>query len=202
MAFAPPQWTKTTGMEPSFFEQGVLHPEGVYPTSGGGQQQMKMVGFAPTAGWDQGYSPGDPSRLGMQMSQGGGPMFEGKHGLMQCGINPSTGEYMKDASGQARCWYVPVIAGSGFSRGGGGTWVNPDRDIIHAAAGAVKHYASGLKVMMGGSIGLIPLALFIAFFAWRVGLNKKLMRGEQPGLLAKIFHWDLWKIWGIKYNSE
>lgn len=183
----PPQWDEKTGMDPNMFEQGVFSDEGVY-----GQGRMKMVGFSPDLGG--GYGEGDPLQYGLQLGGGGGPLFEGKHGLMQCGINPQTGEYMKDASGKARCWYVPVIAGTHFTKGPGGwgTWVDTDSDIVH--------YQATLK-----GIGLVALAItmipMILFFIWRISINKRMQRGKGPGLLAKLIHWDTWKLWGNKYPN-
>ena len=207
---APPQWSKTTGMDPNFFEQGVFNPEGVYP-GGGGQQQMKMVGFAP-GGSGGGYAPGDPSQYGMQLGQTGGPMFEGKKGLMQCATNPSTGEYQTDAEGNARCWYVPVVAGSGFTKmGGWGTWVDSDRDIVRyqtvpqiAPPMYPQMYNSPLAILkgMGLGIGLVGLTVGIAMFVYHVYITKRVNRGDEPGILAKLIRWDTWKLWGNKYDKQ
>lgn len=127
MVAPPPSWTATTGMGPNMFELGVYSPEGVY-----GQGKMKMVGFSPFSRKND--NEGDPDQFGFRPGLGSVPMFEGRRGLMQCGIDPSTGEYMVDEEGKARCWYMPVTAGSRFvGHSGMGAIVNPYTDIVHSA---------------------------------------------------------------------
>ena len=195
----PPQWSKTTGMDPNFFEQGVFNPEGNF-----GNGQMKMVGLGGFGGGG-GYAEGDPSSMGFQPGfMGGNPVFEGKKGLMNCGINQMTGEYMKDAQGNARCWYMPVTAGTNFIGGGGGlgAFVNPDADIIHYGV-PMRFPTFKFKVPTVANMfvygTIISLAVAVAFFVWRLSINKRMQKGKGPGVLAKLFHWDTWKLLGNKY---
>ena len=68
-------------------------------------------------------------------------------------------------------------------------------------------YGTGLPVggLIGGLgavttiAGVLPLALVIGFFIWRIQLNKGLKKGKEPSLPAKVLHWDLWNIW---YNKK
>jgi len=172
---APPQWDDASGGLAGYYTQGVLNPEGVEGAEGS-QQKMKMVGFSP-------------------FGQG---LFEGKKGMMQCGVNPQTGEYMTDAEGNARCWYVPTVAGGatqtvgnpGWGNGGFGSWINTDKDIVH--------YNGGI-----GLIGLsIPLLIGIALFAYRVYIMKRVNKGDEPGLLGKLVMPETWKLWGNKYTKR
>lgn len=172
---APPQWDDASGGLAGYYTQGVLNPEGVEGAEGS-QQKMKMVGFSP-------------------FGQG---LFEGKKGMMQCGVNPQTGEYMTDAEGNARCWYVPTVAGGatqtvgnpGWGNGGFGSWINTDKDIVH--------YNGGI-----GLIGLsIPLLIGIALFAYRVYIMKRVNKGDEPGLLGKLVMPETWKLWGNTYKKQ
>ena len=211
------------------FEQGVFSDLGNYP-SGGGPQQMKMVGLSP--GWGGGYAEGDPSQYGLQLGGGGGGVFEGKGGLAQCAVRGDTGEYMVDKTGQAKCWYLPTTSGTNFVGGSGGlgTWINPDSDIVHnygtkrpptwfkfsvpmlrnapfLASTARPHWMrfpafkfkspTVANMFVYGSI--ISLAVAVAFFVWRLSINKRMQEGKGPGILAKLFHWDTWNLWGNKY---
>lgn len=71
--------------------------------------------------------------------------------------------------------------------------------VVPSQANVANKYAS-----VGGMIGmvsLIPLAVFVGFLAWRIALNKKIMKKEKPSIISYIFHWDLWPIWGMKYSG-
>ena len=122
---APPQWQNNLG-DPNLMEQGVFHPEGV-----GQGGKMKMVG----------------------LGQGGNPLFEGKKGLMQCLVDPTTGDYRLDAKGIARCWYVPTTAPATQGR----QWINTDSDLVHYRAEAVA--SSVVALGIGALLGLIILKL-------------------------------------------
>ena len=183
MVVPPPQWSDATAGDPNLFEQGVFSDQGVY-----GNGKMKMVGLAPY-GFGDGEGNGAGGGYGFQPWLGGGPVFEGEEGLMQCGINPSTGEYMTDAEGNARCWYMPVTAGSrmigGGPAGGMGALVNPDADLWRAPKRFVNRYIQPFSQSWAlrfrsspGGFGIMGIAVFVgialaSYWIFTVVKNRK-----------------------------
>jgi hypothetical protein len=86
---------------------------------------------------------------------------------------------------------TPYVAGAVYTPGA----YSP---MLQGPSPVPQHYGawSGLNIAIS-----IPMLIGIGFFIWRIMLNKKIMRKEKPGILAYVFHWDLWPVWGMKYKA-
>jgi len=51
-------------------------------------------------------------------------------------------------------------------------------------------------------IGMVPLIAIVIWCAYRIRVNKKLVSGEEPSLVEKVFYPDTLSVWGIDYETD